>query len=51
MQTDLFPPLGPGSLEEPLDLCLLGFGDALQEGGVAMHPEQDLLRHPSAGRT
>lgn len=49
--TDLLPALRSGPLDEPLDLRLLGFGDALQEGGVALNPEQDLLHHPSTDRT
>lgn len=48
---DLLPALGSGSLDEPLDLRLLGFGETLQEGGVALHPEQKLLLQPSASQS
>lgn len=39
----LLPVVRTGPLQEPADLGLLRLGDALQEGGVLLHPEQQLL--------
>lgn len=35
----------PGALVCPEDVGLQGFGDALQEGGAALHPIELLLGH------
>lgn len=49
--SDLLSVFRSRSLDEPLDLSLLRFGDTLEEGGVALHPKQDPLHHPSTSKT
>lgn len=49
--TNLLPAFRSRSLYVPPDLGLLRFGDALEEGGVALHPKEKLLLHLSPTKT
>ena len=49
--SDLLPAFRSMSLYVPPDQSLLRFGDTLEEGGVALHPIEDPLLHPSTNKT
>lgn len=49
--SDLLPAFRSRPLNVPLDLGLLGFGDTLQECGVALDPKQKSLLYRTLDRT